>query len=181
MKISRPFSLVFAAIASSVAAMGVSAQSGPPVANVNIVNPLPLPVTGNVSINGSVSVAQQEPFQVGTPGVGINNGSANWPLVTVPAGKRLVIEGVSAIVVAGSTANGLSSASIGIANTNLFNRLVCHQTGATSNGLNYFFSCATQVKMYVEAGQTVSFFANTANSSSGSFVAFASGYYVTVP
>jgi hypothetical protein len=170
-----------AAILVTLAAFAVDAWAQNPhpgSAPVNIVNPLPLPVTGDVNVTGSVRLAQHEPFQAATISMGVLNGVASANVVVVPAGKRLVIEGASALVVA-STADGVMTAAIAIAGTNLYNRLICHRTGATPNNLNYFFSCDTNVKLYAEAGQTVVLVAQTAvSANSGSLTGFASGYFV---
>jgi hypothetical protein len=152
----------------------------PVTGNVNIVNPSPLPVTGNVSVSGNVTVAAQETFQTGTVSTSISNGAATKELIVVPAGKRLVLEGVTANVNV-SSVGGLSTVNVAIAGDRV-NEMVCRPHGETANGLNHWFACSTMVKLYAESGQTVSFGVFTADSSStGFYRVFASGYFVPVP
>ena len=172
--------VVVAQIGLAMLAADAGAQNPHPgSAPVNIVGPLPLPVTGNVNVTGSVSVAQQEPFQFGTVSTSFNTGSGLATLVVVPAGKRLVIEGVSANINVTQT-GGLASVSVNIGGTfDRVNTLMCQQQGTSPNNLNHWFFCSTQVKLHAEPGQTVTFSVSTADSSSGGFFrAFASGYFV---
>jgi hypothetical protein len=101
-------------------------------------------------------------------------------VVTVPAGKRLVIEHLSAWVNA-TGPDGIASVSIGIENVGQFNQAPCQQTGQTANGLNHFFACATPTKYYVGPGQTLQFHVAVSNGDGGFHRATLSGYYVPVP
>ena len=121
----------------------------------------------------------EEPFQVATAVVSFSGAFGSTDLVTVPAGKMLVIEHVSAIVDANG-ANGLADVQIAIKKSNP-DQVVCYQTGARADGLTHAFACSTPTKYYVGAGQTLSFAVATYDSSGGAYRAFISGYYVPAP
>lgn len=171
---------VLAGFATGAIAQGAGPAGGS--APVTVVNPLPLPVTGTVNVTGNVSVAAQEPFQTGTVPTFFNNGGGNKELIVVPAGKRLVIEGVSANVNVSAT-GGLSAVAISTGpGFDRVNELTCVPVGATANDLNHWFQCSTQVKFHAGPGSTVTFSVSTATgSSTGFYRAFASGYFVPAP
>ena len=162
-------------------------------APVAVVESVPLSVSGAVSISGAPDVTvkntaadpalvrdvdrvMSEPFQTGTPPTFFetNFGAAN--LVTVPAGKRLVVEYASAWVNA-SSAGGLLAISLSTAAR--ANDLTCHPQG--QNALNHIYTCATPMKQYVEAGESLTFIVQTLSNSGGNFRVFVSGHYETVP
>jgi hypothetical protein len=158
---------------------------------------VPLNVSGNVALvpGGAVEInnapgnpvpvydvtrVAREPFQIGTITAAFNGSSANTDVITVPAGKRLVVEHLSAWIKA-SGPDGLAAITIGITPGGPFDQPLCQQVGKTASGLNHFFQCASTTKSYAEAGQTVRFFVSLANSDGGFHRAFVSGYYELVP
>lgn len=202
---TAPRSLAIAiALVASTAILGILTSSVPadaqaqrPSTPVDIVSSVPLDVTGSVAIAPGASVtignstqspvpvrdvdeAAKEPFQHGTVTAAFSSSSSAVDVVTVPAGKRLVIEHFSAWINA-TGPDGLSSISLGIGNSGQFDHASCQQTGQTTNGLNHFFACSGPTRFYADAGETVRFFVNTTNSAGGFHRAFVSGYYVPVP
>jgi hypothetical protein len=118
----------------------------------------------------------EEPFQVATGVTSFSGNFGSSDLVTVPAGKMLVIEHVSAVIdVTG--ANGLADVQIAIKKSNP-DQVVCYQTGARSDGQTHAFACSAPTKYYVGPGQTVSLAVVTYDSYGGAFRAFISGHYV---
>ena len=166
-------------------------------APVNIVGPLPLPVTGSVNIGAgsSVTVANpqtspvlvrdvdetaKEPVQAGSVPTQFDNGGTRISLLTVPSNKRLVVEHFSANINA-TPATGMAGVSLnkGVL-SNVADYAACQNTG--NNNLNHFFTCAQQTKFYAGPGETVSFTVSTVELNGGGFAqAFISGYYVPVP
>lgn len=202
---TAPRSLIIGlTVVASTAIVGILTTSAPadaqnkrPPTPVDIVSSVPLNVSGNVALapGGSVNIgnlpdspvpvfvvgeAAKEPFQQSTISTAFNGSSSSAEVITVPAGKRLVIEHFSAWINA-SGPDGLASISIGIQNAGQFDQGSCQQTGQTGNGLNHFFSCSGQTKFYAEAGQTVRFFVALSNSDGGFHRSFVSGYLVSVP
>ena len=170
-----------------------AAQKKPPV-SVAIVDSVPLPISGTVTVQGESSVTvvnpstqpvpvrnvddpRREPVQFGNVATGYSGGFGAVEFVTVPAGKRLVIEHASAWVNVGS-AGGLLAASLSTSPTQV-NQLPCSLIG--QNALNFLHACTGPTRHYVEAGQTLRFAFETLSSSTGFFRAFVAGYYETVP
>ena len=173
------------------------AQSKRPPTPVDIVASVPLNVSGNVALvpGGAVTIGNvpempvpvrdvdrvaKEPFQQATISTAFSGSSSSATIITVPAGKRLLIEHFSAWINA-SGPNGLASISIGIQGTGQFDQASCQQTGQTGNGLNHFFACSGPTKFYAEAGQTLQFFVALSDSDGGFHRAFVSGHFVPVP
>jgi len=171
----------------------VQADEDKKVTPVAVVESIPLSVTGTVSINGSPGVTVNntniapvlvrdvdraiiEPFQTGTPPTFFqtNFGTAN--LGAVPVGKRLVVEYATAWVNA-SSEGGLLAISLSAGGQ--ANDLTCHAQG--ENALNHIYTCATPMKMYVEANQTLTFIVQTLSNTGGNFRVFVSGHYESVP
>lgn len=146
------------------------AQSGP---TIHLASPLPLPVTGTVALS-----SHREPFQTGMVATGFSGGSGSAELVTVPEGKRLVLEHVSAWINTASP-DGLSAVTFAVAG--VLDTPLCQQTGKTPNGLNHFFSCSGSTRLYAEAGQTVTLFVGTATPDTGFFRGMISGYLEPAP
>ena len=96
--------------------------------NIGNLPDMPVPVR-------DVDQAAKEPFQQGTISTAFNGSSSSAEVITVPAGKRLMIEHFSAWINA-SGPNGLASVSIGIQGAGQFDQASCQQTGQTGNGLN---------------------------------------------
>ena len=134
---------------------------------VTVVSPLPLPVT----------LGPREAVQFSTTGSFTEVGAGTIDLVTVPAGKRLVIEHVSARV-NDTSGVGLSSCALTLDTVTDF--LVCHPMG--KDALNNVYAANAQTKFYANAGQTVRFSARPLpGGGTGVLSAFASGYYEPVP
>jgi hypothetical protein len=102
---------VFAALTSiaiECSAQAIAAQ--PPTAGsapVTVVN-TPLPVQGTVTVQGTVSVTAGEPVNARNTVTGTTNQTDNF-VYTIPAGKRLIIDYVSAraTVQAGESVSGI--------------------------------------------------------------------------
>jgi hypothetical protein len=192
------------AVVASTAIVGILTTSAPadaqnnrPPTPVDVVASVPLNVSGNVALvpGGEVNIgnlpdspvpvrdvgrAAKEPFQQATISTAFNGSSSSAEVVTVPAGKRLVIEHFSAWINA-SGPNGLASISIGVQGSGQFDQASCQQTGQTANGLNHFFACSGPTRFYAEAGQTVHFFVALSDSDGGFHRALLSGHFVPVP
>jgi hypothetical protein len=195
--------VVGAALIASTALVGLLTSAAPadaqnkrPPTPVDIVSSVPLEVSGNIALaaGGSVNVgnppsspvpvrdvdeAAKELFQFGTPSSSFDGSAGVREVLTVPAGKRLVIEHFSALVNSRGP-NGLAGVSVGIELTNHFAQAPCQAIGQATNGLNYFHSCAMPAKLYAEAGQKIVVVVFT-NDGEGAFRAFVSGYFVPVP
>jgi hypothetical protein len=179
----------------------VFAQAGPPPGpTVTIVNPLPLPVTGSVSLTpgGTVTIGNtvnnpvpvrnvdsaREIFQSATPTLQINQGFVQTMVVTVPTGKRLVIEHVSAFISL-TEQSGLNGVSIYKGTSGeVADFLPCSPMGQSPNGLNNSFACSVQTRFHAGPGETVSFSVVTAETpfgGTGRAKGFLSGYFVPAP
>ena len=166
-------------------------------APVTIVNPLPLPVTGTVTVNNaptsttidnpatnpvlvrSVDGELREPVQFRGVTTSFTGSSGATTFVTVPADKMLVIEHVSASINL-PTADGIFGCNLSInelAGDTDFQ--VCHPMG--SNPLNHLYAANAQTKFYVGPGKTVRFVVSAISGQGGFVSAFASGYYVPAP
>lgn len=148
-----------------------------PSLNVEVANANPIPVTISPS---------QESFQFGSAATSFSGSSVSLAVATVPTGKELVVEHVSAVLnLAG--VNGLSSVSINrlVYENNVghyeTDGIVCAQQGSTTNGLNHYYSCSSQTLFHVAAGQTLNFFIQAVDSSGGAYQVFVSGHYVPAP
>ncbi len=161
---------------------------------VIVVNPEPIPVSGTVSIGGIPAVtvtntdaapvavrdvdrAATEPFQTASVSTFFPTSFAATDLVTVPAGKRLVIEYASAWINSGG-AGGLLAANLS-SGPGMTNTLACFAQG--QNTLNFIFSCAGPIRHIVEPGGTLSFNFQTFASAGGFYRVFVSGHYEAVP
>src|SRR5215831_20547904 len=75
--------VVLAAVGSLMNSHQAAAQQGPPTGlAVNIVNPLPVPVTGSTTVSGTVGATQSGNWNVGilgTPAVTVANNTAASP------------------------------------------------------------------------------------------------------
>ena len=175
-------------------AQRASAQTTRPPTPVTIVESVPLPVSGTVAIGGAPSVTvnntdtapvptrdvdrvAREVFQVGIIPTAFVGSIGSRDLVTVPAGKRLVVENVSAWVNAGA-AGGLLGINIS-AGSESVNELPCTPQG--QNALNFVYACGGLTKHVVNAGQTLRFTAQTFANAGGFFRVLVSGYYEPVP
>lgn len=165
-----------------------SAQQGRPPTPVTIVAPVPVPVIGSVTVDSSttsplavkdVDRAARETFQMSSVPTSFSNGPGSTSLITVPAGKRLVVEHVSAWINA-TEASGLLAASL-VSGTPqpVVNQLPCGVIG--QNALNHIYACGGSTKHYVQAEETLSFSVQTFASAGGFYRVFVSGYYEAVP
>lgn len=162
--------VALAALAVVLGSREVNAQNpGQGSAPVTIVSPLPLPVQ-------DVDAEQREPVQFrGTPTVFTGRFGAST-LVTVPAGKILVIEHVSASINL-VTADGVFNCGLSIFETQGDTDFqVCHAMG--HDAFNHLHAANASTKFYAGPGQTVRFSVFAIASGGGSVAAFASGYYI---
>lgn len=175
-------------------AQRATAQGQKPPAPVSIVQSVPLPISGTVTVGGDTSVTVnntatapvptrdvdrvvREAFQVGVIPTSFSGSSATRDLVTVPAGKRLVVEYASAWINAGG-AGGLLAVSI-YTGSQAVNDLPCTPQG--QNALNFVYACGALTKQYVNAGETLRFSVETFANSGGFFRVLVSGYYEPAP
>jgi len=148
------FTVVVVVLASSQ--QGAAQNPHPGSAPVNIVGPLPLPVTGDLGVTGTVSVRDvdkivQTPFQArlvfGTP-------------LTVDSGKQLTIEFVTSLCDLDNTL--LTSTEIALNTTVGGNRQPHHfspkfSRNFNSSGINRNFFISTDLtRIYADSGTTVS-------------------------
>ena len=123
--VAAMFTVLAVAVTSLMNSRQVAAQGPPDGLAVNIVNPLPVPVSGKVEVGnfpsplqvtGTVQVAnQQEPVRL--RGACTVDGACGLVDFTVPMGKRLVIEYVSALI-SGQPASGFGVITIQLLRTN---------------------------------------------------------------
>ena len=145
--------------------------------NVGINNPAsnPVPVS-------DVNAVVREPFQARVLGNFTDElfgSQMDATVVTVPTGKRLVIEHVSAGLNISNAGVGLLSIGLNNPATLALDQIICNPVADASDALNHAFQCAGQTKYYVEPGQELHFFAETLqHAGSSSAVIFVSGYYV---
>ena len=187
------------AVASLILTSRGAVASVPPVtAPVSIVSPLPLPVTGTVTVSGvptsttidnsasnpvpvrDVDAVTHEPFQARTPFSQFTSGVGTVTLVTVPADKTLVIEHVSAAI-NDTSGSGLVSCDLETATLNgPVDWVVCEPMG--KNALNAFYAANAQTKFVAGPGSVVRFGVSTVSFSGTGFVAASvSGYYIPAP
>ena len=132
----------------------------------------PLGVTSPLSVKDLDNPARQ-PFQMWV--------TADSDLVTVPAGKVLVIEYVSAQqVVTNDTGSGNGSVFLRITQTGFLLAVPPAVIRQGSSLNTYVFSIGQQVRMYITAGQTLRAEFNIFSASSGRYFTVV-GYYVNVP
>jgi hypothetical protein len=186
-----------------VSSVYAGAQSGNANTNaqgsapVTIVSPLPLPVTGTVAVTGvplSITVNNsaanavpvrlvddREPAQFRSVNNGIKNGIGLVTLVTVPAGKQLVVEHVSL----GANIERDGGAATCALDTADFDGplayLVCNSTGASSNGFNHYVAANATTEFRAAPGAVVRLFIQTANGGEGFVSGSISGYYEPAP
>ena len=124
-------------------------------------------------------MSAREPVQFRTPFSIFSNGFGKVTLVTVPAGKRLVIEHVSGSV-NDNSGSGLTACSLQLDETPTpVDWLPCESQ--SSNALNHFYTVNRQTKFYAGPGAVVLFTASTfSDLGRGSLAAFVSGYYEPV-
>jgi len=177
---------VLAAISGIVA---IPSFAVAPTSNVIVTNtPLPVSVT-NATTNQNVTVTNTNPipvtvsptetlFQLGTSAQSFSGAVGSDDLVTVPAGKTLVIEHIS-VVMNLFGANGLADARLRSASVSGGDEIDCHQTG--TDGANHWFACSGMTRFYAGAGETVTFSMQTVDSVGAEYRVFISGHYVPAP
>jgi len=176
---------VLAVIGTIMDARKVQAQGPSDGLSVKIVNPLPVPVTGSFSINGnsaanpllvrSIDSPGRQPFESSATLTVNSSNQVIYTFPAVPAGKRLVVEFLSAEAFAfsGTPTAAVAHFAVFDGNSHVFH-LPATQT-ATSR-----FQGTGQVRAYIDGGQKISmiFSYNPGGSPSLSGGAFLSGYLV---
>lgn len=183
------------ALCVSVLAVTLSVPStwaaGPPGGlSVDVVNtpsnPVPVTLQGTSTVSGNVVVTNtplpvqdiREPFQASN----LSNSGADAALSfpAVPAGKRLVIEHVSAEV--NITAAGVAVSNCALNRTDGGPADLFAVQPTASNALNHFFVGTVQTKYYVDSGKSPQVSCSVINgSSAGGISAFISGYFTPLP
>ena len=169
--------------------------------DVTIAGPLPLPVTGDVTvINGptepvptrDVDNPARQPIQAeAVAGSGTLTGPANFVLFTVPAGKRLVVEHFSSEVGIDQTAS-VNRYVLGIApdpnqpGNSTFGHFLApsyHSPCGTCGAGTELFVASQPIRMYVDAGNAlvvnIAFSGSVGSNGFGFFRV--TGYLVDVP
>jgi hypothetical protein len=193
-------------IGSIMNSRDLSAQpNGNGSAPVTIVGPLPVPVSGAMTVSGAIAASQSGAWNVGIAGNSAANplnvknvdergrnpyqerltcftGPGNAGRCTavgsaVPPNKRLVIEHVSAALVT-DTGKGIEETEIG--NSSLEQFLFSRLENFNIPGARDTYYVNEQVLLYVESGQQPYFRAKTATFSSISVTASISGYLVNL-
>lgn len=172
---------------SSHATTQASASNGQPVAPVNIVSPIPLPVTGSATVTGTVAATQSGSWNFGITGNSATNpilvrdvdNATGQPVAfdlfdtfTVPANKRLIIEYVSwrgSVNQGFISAQGLSLTTSGFTVTHII-------PGSQVSGENIG---GAKVWFVADPGTTV--LLQSSGPSIGDAPVVVSGYYVNVP
>jgi hypothetical protein len=188
--------VIMAGAALIVGTNTVGAQNPyPGSAPVNLVAPLPLPVTGTVAVTGAptsvtvnntvsepvpvTSVDQVERVQFRAVPTGWTGDFPQVNLVTVPAGKLLVIEHMSMSVNENDNVPVVSCGLSTSASPAAVQWVPCQPTA--SNALNHHYIANSQTRMYATAGTTVRAFVDLLSNGSGFVSASIAGYYVPVP
>jgi hypothetical protein len=149
-------------------------------------NPVPVTLQGTSTVSGNVVVTNtplpvqdiREPFQASN----LSNSGADAALSfpAVPAGKRLVIEHVSAEV--NITAAGVAVSNSALNRTDGGPADFFAVQPTASNALNHFFVGTVQTKYYVDSGKSPQVSCSVINgSSAGGISAFISGYFTPLP
>jgi hypothetical protein len=192
---SRFFVIAAAVVASTPMFAGPADAQGRPPTPVTIVAPVPVPVTGSVTLGGEGAVKVTNPadepvpvrdidriprerFQVSTVPASFSGSIGSTAVVTVPADRRLVIEHASAWINSGG-AGGLLGVNLSSGTPLVVNLLPCSAIG--QNALNFVYACVGPTLHYVSPGETLTFSVETFASSGGFFRVFVSGYYEPAP
>jgi hypothetical protein len=198
-----------AVIGSIMNSRDLSAQpNGNGSAPVTIVGPLPVPVSGAMTVSGAIAAAQSGAWNVGIAGNSAANplnvknvdergrnpfqerficftGPGNSGRCTavgnaVPPNKRLVIEHVSAALIT-DTGKGIEETEIGNSiNGSAEQFLFSRLENFNIPGARDTYYVNEHVLLYVESGQQPYFRAKTATFSSISVNAYISGYLVNL-
>jgi hypothetical protein len=194
---------VLAVIGSVMNSRQAAAQGPPNGLAVNIVNPLPVPVTGSTTVSGTVNLApgatvtvgnlltvvsaadlnpyqESKQFSWNTPSCGnVVPSQCNVTFSPVPAGKRLVVQTVSAQV---NSLFAVEFASLSTPSTVSYLPSVLQTTESSSFGVVSGYIIDSQVLLYFEPGQ-VPTFSLKAQGNNVSFVNVVSisGHFVQLP
>ena len=174
-------------------ARGVAQEQRPPTP-VTIVDSVPLPISGTVTIGGESTVtvanpptapvqvqdvdrAAREPFQFGSIVASYTGTSASRTIVTVPAGN----DSSSSMPPCGSTRPARVGCwpRISLTSGDAVNQLPCSSIGEAP--LNFIHACTGQIRQYVTAGQTLQFGFSAFSNAGGFYRIFVAGYYEAVP
>jgi hypothetical protein len=195
-----------AVIGSIINSRDLSAQpNGNGSAPVTIVGPLPVPVSGAMTVSGAIAASQSGAWNVGIAGnsaanplnvknvdergrnpyqarltcstVAGNAGRCTALGNAVPPNKRLVIEHVSAALVT-DTGKGIEETEIG--NESFQQFLFSRLENFNIPGARDTYYVNEQVLLYLESGQQLYFRAKTATFSAISVTANITGYLVNV-
>jgi hypothetical protein len=194
---------VLAVIGTITNSSKVVAQQGPPNGlAVNIVNPVPVPVTGSLNITGSTKVEgtvastqsgawsvgitnpviindASQPFQVQGGCVAVNAAGCGANLVTVPSGKRAVIEYVSveSFLPAGNALTGVLT--LTLAGTTVDHFIRSSEPTAIARAI----SIGQELHLYADPGSIIQI--NVGNGagplSNQGFNVSLSGHFVNLP
>ena len=170
--------------------------NAPPPFNVNVVN-TPLPVTGTINVGNlgdsplpvrDVDNPARQPIQANI--IEVPPQIPNPILFTVPAGKRLVIEYVSADIQANTQCAtaplyALRTTTGGVALNHFFQSEFTGTLGAAANEATRAYGLSQQTRIYADPNTTVTLDIRTSAFPSCSFMVndgiHVSGYLVDVP
>jgi hypothetical protein len=177
--ISLSILIVIVAALGAAPGLGQGRSGTPPARDINVVNTADNPVPVR-----DVDNPVRQPFSSTIFRDFSNEVTADIPVITVPAGKRLVIEHASAR--SNFPANDLVSAELlyPAPTGNLVHEfLVIHRQGTDSFG-NRVFTASEELRAYIAQGETLRFVVS--RDSSGASVVNAvgvtvSGYFVDLP
>jgi hypothetical protein len=196
--------LIFAGIYGIGALMNsspVAAQAPGPLDGlaVRIVNPLPVPVAGSTTVTGNVNASQSGTWNVGITGTPtvqdrdsqarnfyqnvVSNSCTGTPCVVafpaVPAGKRLIVQQVSAVVAFNSAGAG-APVQIELRGANVFQFLPITPAPANFPGETQYLAHAGVLAAY-DSGQNPDVDVFVPNNSSYTALASISGYMIDIP
>ena len=177
--ISLSILIAIVAALGAAAGLGQGRSGAPPAKDINVVNTADNPVPVR-----DVDNPARQPFSRTIFRDFHNEVTADIPLITVPVGKRLVIEHASAR--SNFPANDLVSAELlypaptgGL----VHQFLVIHRQGTDSFG-NRVFSASEELREYIAQGETLRFIVSRDSAGANVVNAVAvtvSGYFVDVP
>ena len=174
-------------------ARGVAQEQRPPTP-VTIVDSVPLPISGTVTIGGESTVtvanpptapvqvqdvdrAAREPFQFGSIVASYTGTSASRTIVTVP-GRQATRPRVCLRV------DQRDRPGWAAGRESPFVRRCGQRTAVQLDReapLNFIHACTGQIRQYVTAGQTLQFGFSAFSSAGGFYRIFVAGYYEAVP
>ena len=147
---------------------------------MDIVNPVPVPVTGSTTVSGTVAATQSGAWTVSSrPDLPTNPFGVTADSITVPTGRHMVIETLSIqvdVTPPGSKIAAFVSYKSGGNNVTVFVPLTFSYTEA---GTGFDFYVATQaVHLYADPGTVVSLSTFSPTGTLGTGFLTASGYLI---